>query len=1344
MRVLRGTLTFVLGMIIGIILFVIAIGGAVAIIGTSITVGQLQGNFTDEEIISSDSQLYNQTLLEAIQSVMSDVQALDSLTMRTLYEHYGIELLNGVSGIDFTTKEFYDTNLSTVINDMSIVVNSFTLNDISTIAGVDFEEYNLPVLTDNLDNNIQTALDNILSSLNGDLSIRSINTNFGIDVGVEDNSLIKTLQDVSLSNFGSVVNAIELHTLINVDCDLFIPQGKNRVYQATDEYVSVPASELKTSTPAIGVETYYAGAVESKDSEGKSTWTIIENELRYVKKEASDGSISYVVDNSCYAEDFDAENSNKEFFKHVLYKQADTSSNPSDLAVLTYFNRIADIDGNNVTLKKAGFTALTELENIKLTSLSANPDGTITFSASTFNQVDADLFYMLDKTIKKDCLLRQYNEEEDKDNEDVVKREQSFIRVKKGESDAILQIVAPMTVSELQNADDFLNSLKVGDVVDTEAEDTAKVLKSLKDCKLTEIGTKINDLPLSDLIDIDDDSAPIMKAIKNHGCTLDNINEKINKFTIGEILDINYDEYLPCNATTCSHEGHYVQETITIPYNPYVHNESDKYQDGTGAWVVDIVKYRLERDTDSADTQRYNLNKEGTTAIAIQMMAKRGYTLDSIGTGINDMGFDELVRIKPTSSLIMRSLAKHGATLDNIDTIIDTLLIDEVIEIDADSATIMKSLQAKECTIKDLGNVAGTLTLAETTDIKFNEYSLAPEGSYGKYVKVVDTSRLVLYDANNPNFGDRYSKDEDGTLEIDGVKYSLDNTNGKFAHPFYFTLYNPATDGSKQTYNIVENSEASSKVLQRLAYTSIEDFSDEFDKLMLGDVLDIDIDILARDTSVATNKSYFYYDVANQLYMRQADKDLAGIDSKYQNFYVVEDGTSSSVLKRLAYVNIDKMSSAMELVVKDMMLSELVDIYTESAVSIRTDDSNPIVEEDMFIVKPVEASKDYTFVYNTSGKYIKRDYGFYPLTDDELAGLTSGTVSYGYGSIQTLNELYAAAENKNVYYKSEKDGVTSYTFNPALCAYVASQHTDMLKPIVDATTGKTDFELDDYAQSKLYSRVSGTNTAPKYTNDGTLYVLLNGVYQPYVASNLVHADLTIYQWREGTCYVEITTPDDGSGTYKYKGTDEATGVSKETLYAKQYCEGIFVQSKDTTKTLYVYVGGEYVEYDASKHGTDVITYEKVVGYLATANECYLKDNSGAYVSPLSHLGDRVSVEGEGNHQKSEKVLQTLANATIDSINDKIKTAKVGDLLEIESGSLFEEFADSTLTEVSTDLQNALKDWTIGDLARKANITSMQPEVKSALDGVTLDNFFKSLTYSSTAGIIVDLEKAYGF
>lgn len=168
MRVLRGTLTFVLGMVIGIVLFVVAIGGTLAILATQFTVGDLQKAIIgSDNVISSDSDIYDKTILDAVKDVVSDIQNFDTLSLKTLYEHYGIKLFNGISGIDFTDKDFYSVPIPDLINDLSIVVNSFTLNDVSKIAGVDFSSYNLPILTNNLDNNLSTAMDNILGSLNG-------------------------------------------------------------------------------------------------------------------------------------------------------------------------------------------------------------------------------------------------------------------------------------------------------------------------------------------------------------------------------------------------------------------------------------------------------------------------------------------------------------------------------------------------------------------------------------------------------------------------------------------------------------------------------------------------------------------------------------------------------------------------------------------------------------------------------------------------------------------------------------------------------------------------------------------------------------------------------------------------------------------------------------------------------------------------------------------------------------------------------------------------------------------------------------------------------------------------
>ena len=286
MKVLRGTLTFVLGMVSVIILFVLAIGGAVVALCTSITVGQLQSNFTEEGPIAADSDLYNQTILDAVKNVMADMQGVSSgsVSLQTLYQHYGLAILNGISGIDFTSKEFYSAPVKDILNDLSIVVNSFTLDDVSKLADINFSDFNLPILDDNLDKNVKSAIENIMGSLNGDSSVRKIKDNFGIDIGVEDNKLIATLQDVSLSAFGAVVNAITLDKLLEVDSDTFIPKGENLVYQKVDKYEEVSKSDLANANyaPALGVETYISGAIDT-DNDG-TTDKLVEKELRYIQK----------------------------------------------------------------------------------------------------------------------------------------------------------------------------------------------------------------------------------------------------------------------------------------------------------------------------------------------------------------------------------------------------------------------------------------------------------------------------------------------------------------------------------------------------------------------------------------------------------------------------------------------------------------------------------------------------------------------------------------------------------------------------------------------------------------------------------------------------------------------------------------------------------------------------------------------------------------------------------------------------------------------------------------------------------------------------------------------------
>ena len=495
--------------------------------------------------------------------------------------------------------------------------------------------------------------------------------------------------------------------------------------------------------------------------------------------------------------------------------------------------------------------------------------------------------------------------------------------------------------------------------------------------------------------------------------------------------------------------------------------------------------------------------------------------------------------------------------------------------------------------------------------------------------------------------------------------------------------------------------------------------------------MDIDIDLMVQDETKIDGTSYFYYDAANSVYMRQNDAfDPSSVDAKYQNFKVTLEGESSAVIKRLAYVKVDNLSAAMEVVMKDMLLSELIDVYEFSTVKTRTD-TDAVVESDRFIVPSVGKEKtvdgeekDYTFVYDKTGKYIKRNYRFEKVDLLSTPLTPSGTTKYKYEQITDPNDSALLVGNA-YYHDVTKD---EYVYNLALCTYVIAQNTH-----VTITPPSTTLATD-----KIFKRVASADAdaiAATTYSDSNLYVLEKGFYEPYDPSNLTHLNADIYERSDGACFVDASTPDDGTNAYKRQ--------KNETLYSKQYCENIYVQ--DASGEI-VIINNKPVVYNEAEHGTSVQRYKTVVGYLAVANEVYLK-NGSVYESPLDHYTpfaatNRVVVE----YEKSEAVLRMLAKkqVTIANINDVIKDATIGDLMDLTEGSLFYDFKNSKLDNLSRDVELKFTTMTMGELLTYANIAEIDATVKTAIAPITLESFFKSLTYSKTAGIVVDLEKAYGY
>ena len=191
-------LNFVIGMIVGMVLLVVAVVGAVFAAGSLVSVGQIE-NTLGTDIFDDESDVNNKTILELVQSLIGDLQNMDELTIEKLRTDYGL------------------------IGD---VVNNMTLRDVGEFLDMDFEtEYpDLRVLQDNLDEKVNVALDNVLSSIDDEkMTVYTIERDFGLSLG--ENNLITTLRHTPLSSFAEVMDNLPVGVVIDADSDLFVEKG---------------------------------------------------------------------------------------------------------------------------------------------------------------------------------------------------------------------------------------------------------------------------------------------------------------------------------------------------------------------------------------------------------------------------------------------------------------------------------------------------------------------------------------------------------------------------------------------------------------------------------------------------------------------------------------------------------------------------------------------------------------------------------------------------------------------------------------------------------------------------------------------------------------------------------------------------------------------------------------------------------------------------------------------------------------------------------------------------------------------------------------------------------------
>lgn len=492
-------LNFVIGMIVGMVLLVVAVVGAVFAAGSLVSVGQIE-NTLGTDIFDDESDVNNKTILELVQSLVGDLQNMDELTIEKLRTDYGLKIPTEISGIDITP--LFGYSLLEVPDHLGDVVNNMTLRDVGEFLDMDFEtEYpDLRVLQDNLDEKVNVALDNVLSSIDDEkMTVYTIERDFGLSLG--ENNLITTLRHTPLSSFAEVMDNLPVGVVIDADSDLFVEKGAVRLYVVADDYIEVPAGEL-TSPLADGTrvtETYIAGADENG---------LVYREMRYVMND--DGT--YEPDNSCYASSFDAEADTETYYRHIVYTAYDPSANygaDAVFAVKTYLNDYVSDGAGGFVLADGGFLTLDNilanadgtytLNEAVLDGTAEVKDGSINFATvHVFASVTAD-----DGTVSVEPAA-EYGRDPEAVLDDNTRLDDNFtgyLRVHAGTAEPPAQVIAGETISTIAGATDALTSLKLGEVLDID-EDSAKILQTLKDTPINKMSDALDTITLADATEI--------------------------------------------------------------------------------------------------------------------------------------------------------------------------------------------------------------------------------------------------------------------------------------------------------------------------------------------------------------------------------------------------------------------------------------------------------------------------------------------------------------------------------------------------------------------------------------------------------------------------------------------------------------------------------------------------------------------------------------------------------------------------------------------------------------------------------------------------------------------------
>lgn len=508
-------LTFILGLVVGVLLVGGTIAGVVYYAVAAVSVNDVE-NYTKQEFtfIDKDAEIRNKSILDIYDMVKGG--NIKETTVSDAKRIFGIDIIKILENsleitVDDKSRETLGAlKVADVFKDdnLKVVLNCFTLGDVLKKTGIDTTTglASKPIVQEHISEPVIDGFNALLKSLEiNEMTIAEMQYLLGVSFGA--GGVLDTVANVKIGDLNSAINNIKFEDVLpDFDRDLYtewdyqnntavlyrrsraqFPQKTLIAANGTSEYFEYVSNDKKVSG-----ETYYlldadAGTIKVSDA---GNWKLKAGaELPYFKNRYDKSGnqnrfgIAYVVPEDSHGmtvtERYDADYSTKNESGLFYYEYDFVTATE---AGVEYFYRV----GAAVRTKIQDATGTEPAKYAEIIKWRGYVETTKTdyFEAEPWKTYG----YSRDGKVT-DEELTEYS------STDSLVR---YALMHVGKSEPVLKALADETLNTLDGA---IGDMKLGQVIEI-TDDSADILKKLKDSKISEIDKDVKNVKVGDIMKV--------------------------------------------------------------------------------------------------------------------------------------------------------------------------------------------------------------------------------------------------------------------------------------------------------------------------------------------------------------------------------------------------------------------------------------------------------------------------------------------------------------------------------------------------------------------------------------------------------------------------------------------------------------------------------------------------------------------------------------------------------------------------------------------------------------------------------------------------------------------------